>query len=169
VTTHDPKFDDFMKKLLNAPAATKKLSLKELAALYSPHIFHDPLEQSIFDVLGDVDFSALEKRILASMVRPSGKLPAVLMGIDIGAYGELTTIVAGVKRGDIFDVVWIDDLYNGPPLEKLEIGHIDRFRFIESPLAVEPEEPRAKNGKLANRKTEQAKAKLPFYHKNRRF
>ncbi|MFP3645199.1 hypothetical protein [Paraburkholderia sp. SIMBA_054] len=64
-----------------------------------------------------------------------------------------------------------EDGYFGDKLLDMKIGRIDGFRFIESPIkAVEPlPEPRARNGARANRKTQQAKAKLPFYHKNRRF
>lgn len=55
-------------------------------------------------------------------------------------------------------------------LFKGEIGQFNPFRIIDLPALVQEEpEPRAKNGAHANRKTVQAKAKLPFYHKNRRF
>jgi hypothetical protein len=64
----------------------------------------------------------------------------------------------------------IDELMK---LDRERIGYIDRFRFVSSPLVlddVQPEaEAKAKNGMKASRKTQAAKAKLPFYHKNRRF
>jgi hypothetical protein len=61
------------------------------------------------------------------------------------------------------------DGYIGDKLLDMKIGHIDGFRFIDSPLVQEPEEPRAKNGAKANKKTERAKAKLAFYQGKRRF
>jgi hypothetical protein len=49
-------------------------------------------------------------------------------------------------------------------------GHPGQKPPFREPVEDQREpEPRAKNGALANRKTEAAKAKLPFYLKNRRF
>lgn len=47
-----------------------------------------------------------------------------------------------------------------------ELAKLDREMRAEEP---EPEDNTAKNGMKANRTTARAKAKLPFYHKNRRF
>jgi hypothetical protein len=63
----------------------------------------------------------------------------------------------------------IDELMK---LDRHLVGRVDNWRFVQSPrLAEEPEleDDTAKNGMKANRTTARAKAKLPFYHKNRRF
>jgi hypothetical protein len=103
-------------------------------------------------------------------------LSDLVLGVDFGAHVDLTSVCFARKiwmdNGEI-QMMIIDDIYTEPPpklLEmEMEIGRIDRFRFIESPLVQEPEEPKAKNGAKASKKTERAKAKLAFYQGKRRF
>jgi hypothetical protein len=102
----------------------------------------------IADAILMANFSSLELRIL--QMELARRLSRDSMVI-------LSTHISGLRP----NMVFIDDL--------MEMGHIENFRFFQSPLVDEPQEPRAKNGALASKKTQAAKAKLPFYHKNRRF
>jgi hypothetical protein len=117
----------------------------------------------------EANFAELERRILTTNALRPDKVEMFKRLVSENHLMEYHEV-----RDNGIKVIIIDDFYQGAPgqlplLRDVEFGHIDRFRFISSPLVQEPEEPRAKNGAAANRKTQQAKAKLPFYHKNRRF
>lgn len=123
-----------------------------------------PNTQKIADALLDLNFANLELHILGDTIRGKGKewhlamLRAVING---GA-----VLISGPLHKDAL-FVSIEDLRLDPM--KMEMGRIERFRFIESPLAQKEPEPVAKNGKKASPKTLKAKVPLAFYHKNRRF
>jgi hypothetical protein len=143
----DPAFAEFMDKVLEVK-------------------YGKPDPAKIADGMLKANLAALENRILIVGTPYHGKSEVFKRLIAEGYAVEYREVHE--KHGM---TVIIDEMVDLEKIRmpKLEIGHIDRFRFISSPLVQEPEEPRAKNGALANRKTEAAKAKLPFYLKNRRF
>lgn len=135
----DPKFDAFLKALLEPEGIDSGATA---------------------DRMINASFLALELRLLAQQV---------LRG---------TAAMQVNLRGNRPTMIVIDDMYT-EPLRPIRIqspftdfGWIDELLAMEAqlpPLAQDEPEPRAKNGALASKKTERAKAKLAFYQGKRRF
>lgn len=155
------------------------MKLAEFITLYNPEIVLEKYQREFIERLEYLDFADLERRVLATPYRPGGMTNLVL-GVDFGEQGDQTAVCIAHKIrgvGDEAKIMIIDDVYIDPERnrycfdEKLftgQLGHYEGFRLMEAPM-VQESEPTAKNGTKASKKTERAKAKLPFYHKNRRF
>jgi hypothetical protein len=145
-----------------------------------------PWQKGLVEKLSKSNFSSIEQRILAHMPHPLDRsgLDDVILGVDWADGVDRTAMVAAQLRGDGVMVI-LDDLmmveYKTVPASDIyktrstpfrNPGLIDELLAMEArlpPLAQEEPEPRARNGAKASKKTERAKAKLPFYLKNRRF
>lgn len=189
-------FSSFMDKVLEKGASfdPPKVSFHEFCQMFNPDIATNTSDKkTLLDFIGNMDFALMEQRVLANMI--AGKQPAVLVGVDIAPGRDEGSIAIGVEHHGMLKILMIDDIrrspYDGPAT--LEMTHqtqmsreskirglrVDRAIIDElveldrqmqmPPLVQEEEEPTAKNGMKASRKTQAAKAKLPFYHKNRRF
>lgn len=173
------------------------MKLREFVSIYKPEIQLENYQRRTLEMLDQLDFAEIEKRILASQIPDSGRdrLSQLVLGVDFATpgYGDLTSVCIARKvwyEGGQVKMMIIDDIYTEQPqtsraigiqgpfstpgvfdeLRKGEIGRLEGFRFIESPIKVAEEpEPRAKNGAKASKKTERAKAKLAFYQGKRRF
>lgn len=160
----------------------------DFVAKYKPEVTLEQYQRDLLERLDQLDMAELEARVLASQIREDSTLrrmaDRLVLGIDFGEQGDFTSVCIVRKvwyeDGKVHTMI-IDDIYTEPARRFRGDGiaclqmpfHADDpllFDIKCKPELVEEEpEPRAKNGALANRKTEQAKAKLPFYHKNRRF
>lgn len=172
---NDPAFARFMDEVLGDRSA------------------HLPDPDRVADAMLKQSFRELELRIFADMLQRGGKSAALFeAAFQSMLEGKTVMLQVGGLRGkgaspgvliydDIYarnsdadrmphicgDALFGFDMGKGPDLTSFLI---DALGGLDLPdLAQDEPEPRAKNGARANRKTEQAKAKLPFYHKNRRF
>jgi hypothetical protein len=137
-----------------------------------------PCEEVRLDSVNSTDSGKIAAAILAANFHSLG-LRILQMDIARRFAGDRTVIVRASLDGLRPARMFIDEIYEFPPAHdplKAILGlhtdaslleALDRLKF--SPLAQDEPEPRAKNGALASKKTQAAKAKLPFYHKNRRF
>lgn len=147
------------------------MTLIEFMKLYKPELRLENYQRETLERLNELNFAELENRILA---HTTPRFNELVLGVDFGSHGDLTSVCIARKiwsEGGEVKMMIIDDIFTEPPPRRMEIGRIDQFRFIESPIreAVEEPEPTAKNGARASRKTERAKAKLAFYQGKRRF
>jgi hypothetical protein len=163
------------------------MKFSEFVSLYKPEIMLENYHRRTLEWLDQLDFAEIEKRMLASQIREPGKsfLEQLVLGVDFATpgYGDLTSVCIGRKiwmeKGEV-QMMIIDDIYTEPVRIKgigvqgpfSNPGLIDELLAMEArlpPLAQDEPEPRAKNGALASKKTERAKAKLAFYQGKRRF
>jgi hypothetical protein len=158
------------------------MKLSEFVSIYKPEIMLENYQRRTLEMLDQLDFAEIEKRMLASQIREPGKsfLEQLVLGVDFATpgYGDLTSVCIGRKiwmeKGEV-QMMIIDDIYTEPAALQTPFrnpGLIDELLAMEArlpPLAQDEPEPRAKNGALASKKTEQAKAKLAFYQGKRRF
>ncbi|WP_244832374.1 hypothetical protein [Caballeronia sp. TF1N1] len=190
-------FDTFMTAMLEQPEqhGRAKVSSEEFGKMFNPFILADSTDPYVIgSFLADMDYSKIEERILGCMV--AGKVPAVIVGLDTkGGRSNTALMTVGVEKDHVLQIIFCEDVRRSENVElptflyqespegfNREIGPIvgmraDRYIIEEliamerdlPPLAQDAEEPVAKNGMKASKKTSDAKAKLPFYHKNRRF
>jgi hypothetical protein len=144
-------------------------------------------QKKFIEQLSKMDFSTIEKRISAHM---GGLLPGkpdldyVFLGVDWADGVEHAAMLAAYLRGNgvmfiINDLSQIEiktislaDMRNTRSTPFHQDGLLEHLKDLDQrfpPLVQDEPEPRAKNGAKASKKTERAKAKLPFYLKNRRF
>lgn len=164
------------------------MKLSEFVTKYNPEIQLENYQRRTLEWLDQLDFAEIEKRILALQLPDSGRdrLSQLVLGVDFATpgYGDLTSVCIARKvwyEGGQVKMMIIDDIYTEQPQTSRAIGIqgpfsnpglLDDLLAMEArmpPLAQEEPEPRAKNGALASKKTERAKAKLAFYQGKRRF
>jgi hypothetical protein len=142
-------------------------------AKYRPEVMLENYQRRTLEWLDKLDFAEIEKRILSSQIREPGEslFDQLVLAVDFATpgYGDLTSVCIGRKiwmdKGEIRMMI-IDDIYTEPQRDP-SWHALDKF--FNEPVVQEEPEPRAKNGALASKKTERAKAKLAFYQGKRRF
>lgn len=143
--------------------------LLEFMKLYKPEMHIEKYQRDVMQRLEGMDFSKLESRILASQSHVDSETDTgrLHIGVDFGSNDDLTSVCIVRKiayEGSKVMMMIVDDIYTKP----MKVEYIDRFRFIESPLAKLREEPTADDFK-ASPGTSKTKKPLPYYQGKRRF
>lgn len=171
---------------MSEKSVNDQLAFKQfMEAVLTPAPEAAPNSASIADAM----LAELEILLLAQSQRRQGKSHMATVAEQLAKQG-LVIVEVKTVRGEAPQMFIIDEIheeiyrpqtqwnsltfdpFKDIPAEKFSAwfeGHVNHTPPFCEPVDAQEPEPRAKNGKLASRKTADAKAKLPFYHKNRRF